>query len=100
MTEPELNFARKAIKRKNLFLVLSITGVIVGLGLAVFYSWKAATQPGFSAGIRFVLVLLILLTARQNLRQYHYAKILEKLIKEQDQSESPVKPVKAVNTDS
>ena len=81
MTDAELRFAKRAIRRKKLFLVLSITSVVVGLSLALFYSWQFAThQPGFALGIHFVLVLLILLTARQNLRQYYYAKILEKLI--------------------
>jgi len=80
MTDSELCFANRAIKRKKLFLMLSITSVIVGLCLALYYSWQFATQPGFAPGIHFVLVLLILLMARQNLRQYYYAKILEKLI--------------------
>jgi len=80
LTDSERHFAKRAIKRKKLFLVLSITSVTVGLSLASFYAWQFATQPGFAPGIHFVLVLLILLMARQNLRQYHYAKILEKLI--------------------
>lgn len=80
MTDSEINFARRAIKRKKLFLALSITSVVVGLCLALFYAWQFATQPGFAPGIHFVLVLLIFLMARQNLRQYYYAKILEKLI--------------------
>lgn len=82
LTESELSFARKAIKRKKLFLALSITSTVVGLVLATFYSWQAATKPGFAAGIRFVLVVLILLMARLNLRQFFYANILEKLITE------------------
>lgn len=80
MTDSEVDFARRSIKRKKLFLALSITSVIVGLSLALFYAWQYATQPDFALGIHFVLVLLILLMARQNLRQYYYAKILEKLI--------------------
>lgn len=80
ITDPELGFARRAIRRKKLFLFFSITSVIVGLTLASYYAWQFATQPGFAAGIHFMLVLLILLMARHNLRQYYYAKILEKLI--------------------
>jgi len=80
MTDSELRFARRAIRRKKLFLGLSITSVIVGLGLALLYVWQFYTQPGFAPGIHAVLVLMILLMARQNLRQYYYAKILEKLI--------------------
>ncbi len=81
LTEYERNLAIKAIQRRKLFLVLSIASVIVGLGLAVFYSWEAYTQPGFDIGIHFVLVVFILLNARQNLRQYNYAKILGIAIK-------------------
>lgn len=80
MTDSELHFAKRAIKRKNLFLVLSVASVIVALCLALYYTWQFATQPGFAAGIHFVPVLLILLMGRQNLRQYYYAKILEKLM--------------------
>ncbi|MBI1887600.1 MAG: hypothetical protein HYS19_04410 [Nitrosomonadales bacterium] len=80
MTDSELHFAKRAIRRKNLFLVLSVASVIVALCLALYYTWQFATQPGFAVGIHFVPVLLILLMARQNLRQYYYAKILEKLI--------------------
>jgi hypothetical protein len=61
--------------------------VFIGLGLAVFYFWEATTQPDFDVGIHFLLVLLILFTARQNLRQYYYAKILEKLISGDETSE-------------
>lgn len=80
MTDSEIRFAKRAISRKRLFLALSVTSVVVGLSLASLYAWQYATQPGFAPGIHFVLVLLILLMARQNLRQYYYAKILEKLI--------------------
>lgn len=80
MTDSELHFAKRAIRRKNFFLVLSVASVIVALCLALYYTWQFATQPEFAVGIHFVPVLLILLMGRQNLRQYYYAKILEKLI--------------------
>lgn len=81
MTDSELRFAMRAIQRKKLFLALSAISVIAGLCLALLYTWQFITQPGFAPGIHFVLVLLILFMARQNLRQYRYAKILEKLLK-------------------
>jgi len=80
ISESELRFSKRAIKRKNLFLKLSVIGVVIGLSLTVFYTWKFATQHDFSVGIHAVLVLLILLIARLNLRQHYYAKILEKVI--------------------
>ena len=79
MTEPEIRFARRAVRRKKLFLALSIVGVVVGLGLAAFYTWQKATQPGYPIGGRFALVIMVLLAGRQQLRQYRYATILEKL---------------------
>ena len=54
-----------------------MVSVIIGLGLAAYYSWDAYTHPRFDFWIHFVLVVLVLLNARQNLRQYNYAKILE-----------------------
>ena len=80
LTDSERRFVQCAIKRKNLFLAFSIASVIVALCLAGYYAWQYATEPGFALAIHFVLVLLILLMARQNLRQYYYAKILEKLL--------------------
>ena len=82
MTNYQQNLAMKAIRRKKLFLVLSIVSVMIALSLAVYYMWEAYTQPNFDVAIHVVLVVMILLNARQNLRQYGYAKILEKLTKE------------------
>jgi len=82
LSENEICFANKAIKRKTLFLRLSIISVIVALSLAAFYTWQSTMQPDFAVGIHAVMVLMILLTARLNLRQHRYAKVLEKLIAE------------------
>ena len=82
LSEADLRFSNRAIKRKRLFLILSIASVIIGLSLAAYYVWQFTTQPDFAVGIHAVLVLMILLTARLNLRQHLYAKILEKLISE------------------
>ncbi|VAX07359.1 hypothetical protein MNBD_GAMMA25-2647 [hydrothermal vent metagenome] len=65
----------KVIRRNKLFLILSAASVIVALSLTVLYSWQAYTRPDFDIGIHFIVVILILLNARQNLRQYKYAKI-------------------------
>ena len=77
LTEYEKKLVVKAMQRKKLFLLLSVLSVIVGLSLAAFYFWEAYVQPDFDIGIHFVLVVMILLNARQNLRQYRYARILE-----------------------
>lgn len=80
MSDSERRFSERAIRRKRLFLVLSFISVVIALSLTGLYSWEYATQPGFNVGIHAVLVVLILLMARLNLRQYYYARILEKLI--------------------
>jgi hypothetical protein len=51
--------------------------VIAG-GLGVYYAVRKLMDPGFSIGARVVILVLILLNSRQNLRQYRFAKILEK----------------------
>ena len=80
MTDSEIHFAKRAIRRRQLYLTLSIISVILGVGLGVFFTWQAVTQTGTPSSIHFVVVILILLAGRQNLRQYRYAIILEKLL--------------------
>ena len=71
------NLLEKVIRRKKLFLGLSIISVIIAIILAVYYIWATLNQPNFDKGIHFILVILILLNARQNLRQYQYAKLFD-----------------------
>ena len=80
MTESEEAFVRRAIHRKGLFLKLSVASLIVAAGLVVLYSifwWRDHSYP---VGPRAVIILLVLLNARQNLRQYRYAGVLEQLV--------------------
>lgn len=79
MTSSQRRFAEGAIRRERLFLVLSVAGVVVGLGLAILYGVRRFQDPGYPLGLRSVVVLLILLNARQNLRQYRYAALLRGL---------------------
>ena len=72
-------FANRAIARQKLFLALSIIGVAVGAGLAAWFMWQRAVNPNFSLGMPLLVVVLVLLNARQNLRQFKYAKILKQL---------------------
>ena len=80
LSEYQNKFAMRAIQRKKIYLVISILSVVLALGLSIYYSWLAFTVAGFDKGIHIVLVILILLNARQNFRQYSYAKIMKKLI--------------------
>ncbi len=79
LTDYEQALTSKIIRKQKLFLFLSIASIVIGLSLAVYYTWKAYVLPEFHPGIHFVVVILVLLNARQNLRQYYLAKILVKL---------------------
>ena len=81
MTDAERAFAAKAIRRKRLFLILSNASIAVAALLALVYGVERIRDPGFSIAPRAVIILLILLNARQNLRQHKYAAILEKLVR-------------------
>ncbi len=79
LTDSEIRFAGRAARRGRLFLALALGGVLIALALGVFYGYRRWTDPSFPVGVRAVVVLLILLNARQNLRQYRYASLLRKL---------------------
>ena len=76
----ETAFTRRALRRRPLFLGLSVFGIAVALGLAAYYTFRGLTDPTFPVGPRAVIVVLVLLNARQNLRQYRFANILGKLL--------------------
>ena len=80
MDPAQTRFARRAVRRKGLFLVLSLAGIAVALLLAVYYGYRGWRDPAYPLGVRAVLILLILLNSRQNLRQYRYAQVLERLL--------------------
>ncbi len=69
MTDSEDAFARRAVRRKGLFLKLSVASLIVAAGLVVLYSTFWWRDHSYAVGPRAVIILLILLNARQNLRQ-------------------------------
>jgi hypothetical protein len=79
LTESERAFVARALRRRKLFLVLSVLGVVMAFGLAGYYAWRKLHDPAFALGARMVIVVLILLNSRQNLRQYRFAGILEKV---------------------
>jgi len=77
MTEADRRFALRAIRRKRLFLGLSIAGLVIAFALTVLYGVLWWRNPAFPIAPRAVIVLLVLLNARQNLRQYKYARLLD-----------------------
>jgi hypothetical protein len=79
LTASEAAFVARAIRRHKLFLALSVAGVVIAVCLSVYYAWRKLHDPAFEIGARMVIVLLILLNSRQNLRQYRFAGILTKM---------------------
>lgn len=80
MTDVEERFARRAVRRRRLFLNLSIAGLVIAAALIVVYGALWWFHPDFPIVPRAVIVLLVLLNARQNLRQYRYAGVLAELL--------------------
>lgn len=81
LSAAERGFAARAIARRRLFLALSWIGIVAGAALTAWYAlewWRGARG---ATGARVALVILVLLNARQNLRQYRYAGVLEKLVR-------------------
>ena len=75
----DLPFVTRAIARKRLFVVLSVVGVLVGLGLGIWWAFIAPPDPS-TRGLKAIVVVLVLLNARGNLRQFRYASALEKRV--------------------
>ncbi len=79
LNEGERAFAEQAVQRKAVFRTLAVAGVAIGALLALYYGWERAHDPSSPLASHLALVVLILLNARQNLRQHKYAVLLEKL---------------------
>jgi hypothetical protein len=79
LDERERAFAAQAIRRKGVFRALAAAGVGVGATLAAVVGWERLHDPGAPIAGHLVVVVLVLLNARQNLRQHKYAVVLEKL---------------------
>lgn len=76
LTETEVQFAQAAVRKERLFFVLSMVGVGVGLSMLALSGWRMINdEPSASS---FVIAILVLLNARQNLRQHKYAQVLRK----------------------
>ena len=66
LTESEGRFVRAAVRRKRLFLILSVLGVVIGLGFAGFVAYRRARNPELEVGVRLAVVMLILLVVTLN----------------------------------
>ena len=76
-TDTQQRFIERALRRKNLFLVISIVGMVIAVVLAAYCGFSRLNDPTFPIGPRAVIIVLILLNSRQNLRQYRFASFIE-----------------------
>jgi formate-dependent nitrite reductase membrane component NrfD len=76
-TDTHQRFVERALRRKKLFLALSIVGVVIAVVLAAYSGFRWLNDRTFPIGPRAVIVLLILLNSRQNLRQYRFASFID-----------------------
>ncbi len=81
LSEAERRLLDRTVRRERLFLALSVLGVAVAAALGAYWGYRRWSDPGFPLGARAVLVVMILLNARLNLRQYRFARLLAKLEK-------------------
>ena len=75
LTEKEMRFLSGAAKRKKLFLMSSVATVIVAVSFLVYHSLIARDMNG----IRFAVIIILLLSGRTYLRLYKSAVIFGKL---------------------
>lgn len=75
LTEKEIKFLNGAAKRKKLFLASSVVTVIVAVSFLVYHGLIAKDMNG----LRFALIIILLLSGRTYLRLYKSAVIFGKL---------------------
>ena len=80
-TDSQQRFVERALRRKKLFLAISIVGIVIAVGLTAYYGFRRLNDPTFPIGTRAVIVVLILLNSRQNLRQYRFVSFIEDYVK-------------------
>ncbi len=80
LTASEQKFLKRAARRRKLFLVSSIATVAVAVSFVVYHGLVARDLNG----LRFVVILLLLLSGRSYLRLYRAASIFH-TIKESEE---------------
>ena len=80
-TETQQRFVERALRRKRLFLAISIVGIVIAVVLTAYYGIRRLNDPTYPIGSHAVIVVLILLNSRQNLRQYRFVSFIEDYVK-------------------
>ena len=75
LTEKEIKFLSGAAKRRKLFLISSVATVVVALSFLVYHGLVARDMNG----LRFAVIVILLLSGRTYLRLYKSAVIFSKL---------------------
>ena len=75
LTEQEKTFLCRAAKRKKIFLASSIATVVVALSFLAYHGLIAKDM----SGLRFAVIIILLLSGRAYLRLYKSAVIFSKL---------------------
>jgi hypothetical protein len=75
LTEKEIRFLSGAAKRKKLFLISSVATVVVAMSFLVYHGLVARDMNG----LRFAVIIILLLSGRTYLRLYKSAVIFSKL---------------------
>ncbi len=75
LTDEEGKFLVRAAKRKSLFLLSSIATVVVAVSFLVYHGLFAKDLNG----LRFAIIIILLLSGRTYLRLYKSAVIFSKL---------------------
>jgi len=75
LTEQEKTFLCRAAKRKKFFLASSVATVAVALSFLVYHGMVAHDMNG----LRFAVIIILLLSGRAYLRLYKSAVIFSKL---------------------
>ena len=76
-TDTQQRFVERALRRKKLFLAISIVGIVIAAGLTAYYGIRRLNDPTYPIGSHAVIIVLILLNSRQNLRQYRFVTFIE-----------------------
>jgi hypothetical protein len=80
-TETQQRFVERALRRKKLFLPISMVGIVIAVVLTAYDGFRRLNDPTYPIGPHAVIVVLILLNSRQNLRQYRFVSFIEDLQK-------------------
>lgn len=75
LTDEEIKFLSRAARRKRLFLISSIATVVVAVSFLVYHGLVVRDMNG----LRFALIIILLLSGRTYLRLYKSAVIFDKL---------------------